>query len=151
MVEITRAGVKDHGIVTSLLMEFARSQGIDPLEDCDGWDRIIARLLDSDSWVFMLAGEEDRPVGLAVVSFSIPLYGTGERARLEALVVAKEKKREGVGSLLLDEVLTAVKRRGCRVLEAGLTGHMDEAIGFLRNLDWAESILLTLTFADEDQ
>ena len=68
MVEIARAGVKDHGVVTALLVEFARHQGWTPEVDRDRWDGVIAQLLNSVGWLFLLAMEDGEPAGLAAVA-----------------------------------------------------------------------------------
>jgi GNAT superfamily N-acetyltransferase len=120
MAEIERAGIKDHGVVTSLLLEFARSRQLDRGLDRDGWERVVAGLLDSDAWLFLLAFEEDEPVGLAVVNWSLTLYGTSVDGSLLAIVVRQERQRQGTGSRLMDEALGAARRRGCRELQVAI-------------------------------
>lgn len=120
MVEIDRAGVKDHGVVTALLMNFARSEGWTPEVDRDRWDRVIAELLDSDGWLFFIARSDGEPVGLAAVNLNLTLYGSREQARLTALIVEDTHRRCGFGGALMEEVLAWVRRRGCRELEVSL-------------------------------
>lgn len=114
MLEIERAGVKDHGIVTGLLTEFGRSQGIVPEVDHDRWEQVIAELLSSQGWLFELALDDGEPVGIAAVNFSLSLFGSGEDARLAALIIREGHRRCGFGTELMRSVMAAVRRRGCR-------------------------------------
>lgn len=118
MVEIQRAGVKDHGMVTTLLLEFARAEGWEPEADRDRWDRIVAELLNSDGWLFLLAMDDDEPAGLAAVNWFLTLYGSREQGRLLALIVEESFRRRGIGTRLMEDVLGAARRRGCREMEA---------------------------------
>ena len=120
MIEIERAGVKDHGVVANLLLDFADTQGWKPEADRDRWDRVLAELLNSDSWLFLIARAHGEPVGLAAVNWFLTLYGSREEARLAALIVDTGHRRRGVGSKLMDSALSAARRRGCRELEASV-------------------------------
>lgn len=120
MVEINRAGVKDHGVVTTLLIDVAKLEGWHLEVDRDRWDRIIAQLLDSDRWTFLVAYEAEQPVGLAVANWSITLKGARDRGRMMALIVEEDYRRQGVGTTLMKEALGAARRRGCQEFEVVL-------------------------------
>jgi GNAT superfamily N-acetyltransferase len=117
MVEIQRAGVKDHGNVTALLLQFVKAQGLELGTDRDRWERVVADLLDSDGWLFLLAFDGEEPAGLAVVHWFLTLYGSTVDGRLLAVVVEEGHRGTGVGTLLVEEVLRASRRRGCSELE----------------------------------
>ena len=137
MVEIARAGVKDHGVVTALLVEFARHQGWTPEVDRDRWDGVIAQLLNSDGWLFLLAMEDGEPAGLAAVNWFLTLYGSREQGRLMALIVEEKRQKRGTGTRLMEEVLSLARRRGCRALEV-CVDPSDEAIArFYKKFDYA--------------
>lgn len=138
MLDIQRAGVKDHGVVTGFLEEASLSRGWRPEVDRDRWDWVVAELLDSDSWLFLLAYRDGEPAGVAVVSWQLTLYGSREEGRLEALLVAEEHRREGIGSGLMEAVLTAARRRGCRGLEACLPPGAEGALSFFKKFEYAE-------------
>lgn len=142
MLQIERAGVKDHGVVTSLLLEFSRAQGWRPEVDRDRWDRIIAELLNSERWLFLIAYDDDEPVGMAVVSFRLSLYGSREEARLVALVVEEDNRRRGIGTELMDSVVSAARRRDCRELEARVAPEEKSAIAFCDRFSNVEKRLL---------
>jgi GNAT superfamily N-acetyltransferase len=141
MAEIERAGVKDHGIVTSLLLEFARSRQLDRGLDRDRWERVVAGLLDSDAWLFLLAYEGGEPVGLAAVNWSLTLYGTSVDGTLLAIVVRQDQQRRGTGSCLMDEALGAARRRGCRELQVAIDKD-DPAKTFYEKFDPSKHQLL---------
>jgi ribosomal protein S18 acetylase RimI-like enzyme len=143
VLEIERAGVKDHGVVTALLINFARSEGWTPEVDRDRWDRVIAELLHSDKWLFLQAMDDGEPVGLAVVNFSLTLYGSREQARMTALIVDEEFRRRGVGGRLMEEVLASVRRRGCRELEVNVAPD-ENILGFYKRFNYTgQRTLLT--------
>lgn len=146
MVEIQRAGVKDHGMVTELLVEFENAVGNEPHADRDRWERVVAELLDSDRWLFLLALEDSEPVGLAVVNWFLTLFASSADARLVAVVVEPERRGAGVGTALMKEALSAARRRGCRVLEVSAE-NSDGAIEFFRRFEpGTERVLLVWAY-----
>lgn len=144
MLEIQRATVKDHGVVTNMLLDFSEDQGWKPEVDVDRWERVLAELLDSDSWLFLLAREDAEPVGLAAVELHLSLYGSRQQSRLVALVVDPEHRRMGIGTSLMDSVIAAARRRGCRELEASIDILDERIAGFYRRFGSArERVLVT--------
>ncbi|MFH1150687.1 MAG: GNAT family N-acetyltransferase [Actinomycetota bacterium] len=135
MLDLQRAGVKDHGVVTGFLEGV---WGWYPDIDRDRWDWVVAELLDSDSWMFLLAYHEGEPAGLAVVSWRLTLYGSREEGRLEAVLVVEERRHEGVGSALMEAVLNAARRRGCRELEVALPMDAEGALSFFKRFEYRE-------------
>jgi L-amino acid N-acyltransferase YncA len=118
MLKIEKAGVKDHGVVTGLFIEFAESRGLSPAVDRDRWDRVIAELLNSDKWLFVVARDAGKPVGFAAATWFLTLHGTRQQARLTAVIVDEEHRRSGVGTHLMRSMMEAARRRGCWELEA---------------------------------
>ena len=96
------------------MLEFMHSQGVEPQGDRDSWDRLVAELLNSDHWMFVLAFDDDDPVGVAAANFYFSLYGGGEEAKLAALYVEEEHRRNGIGTSLMEFTLKSACRRGCR-------------------------------------
>ena len=135
MADLSRAGVKDHGVVTKLLIDIARLEDWHPEVDRDLWDGIIAQLLDSDRWLFLLAFDCEEPVGLAVANWSITLKGARDQGRMMALIVEDGSRRQGIGTRLMEETLGAARRRGCHAFEASAET-ADKAVGdFYRRFD----------------
>lgn len=138
MIDIARAGVKDHGIVEGLLLDFARSQGTEPESDRDSWDMVVLELLNSDHWVFWIAFYDDEPVGIAAINFLFSLYGASEEARLAAIYVDDEYRRKGIGSELMELILMSARRRGCRCVEVQILPNKEDIISFYKRFDYAE-------------
>lgn len=135
MAQVVRAGIKDHGNVTTLLMEFIREEGWELEVDRDLWDKTVAQLLHSDRWLFLMSLDDGEPVALAVVFWFITLRGTRDQGRLMAIYVDPDRRRGGVGSELLGEVMSYARRRGCREIEVR-TGVDDERVAsFYRKTD----------------
>jgi GNAT superfamily N-acetyltransferase len=147
MMDIERAGVKDHGIVTGLLLDFFDTRDWKPEVDRDRWDRVIAELLNSDGWLFLLAREGDEPVGVAAVNWYLTLYSSREKARLSALFIQEESRRRGIGSSLMDSVLGAARRRGCRELQVPLDPEDSSTTAFFQKFEPSRELrILTWQF-----
>lgn len=144
LIKVERAQIKDHGIVSELLLKFAENQGWHAEIDRDRWDRVLAELLNSDGWLFLIAWEGEDPVGLAAVNFYLSLYGSREQARLQAIIVRSEHRRQKIGTRLVDEVLKAARRRGCREIEAGVESYDSDTLSFCSNFDFEQKVMLTL-------
>ncbi|MBN1289353.1 MAG: GNAT family N-acetyltransferase [Actinobacteria bacterium] len=136
MLDLRKAGVKDHGVVETFLLDFMQSQGAEPQEDRDSWDRIVAELLNSDQWMFVIAYDDDEPAGIAAVNFYFSLYGAGEEGNLAALYVDKDQRRKGIGSTLMEFSLRSACRRGCRSFEAKIGTDREEIIAFYNKLHY---------------
>jgi len=144
MVTVERAGVKDHGLVAGLVDDMS-SEGFWQREpDRDRWDRILAELLNSDGWLFLLAFDDGEPVGLATVSFAFSIRCSSEEARLVILYVEPGARLRGTGTLLMNGCLAASRRRGCRLMELELDPEKCPAAEFFEHFDYdSENRLLT--------
>lgn len=142
MAEIDRASVKDHGVVTRLLLDLFTERNSRPEPDRDNWERVIAELLDSDRWLFLVAYRSGEPVGLAVVNYFLSLFGSGEQARLDALYVEPDNRDSGIGSRLMERVLSSTHRRGCRELEIRVAPGEKRILGFYNRFSEAGEDLL---------
>ncbi|PKQ28518.1 MAG: hypothetical protein CVT63_02245 [Candidatus Anoxymicrobium japonicum] len=148
MIELVRAGVKDHGIVTALILYLARHQELELEADRDKWDRIVAKLLDSDGWLFLLALEDSEPAGLAVANWFLTLDAR-EHGRLMALVVEEERRRRGIGGRLIKDVLASARRRDCCEFEVCVRPDNEEIAAFYRRFGYTrEQRLFTWSWND---
>ena len=79
----------------------------------------LRKMIDSDSVHLLMAVSNNQPVGmLSLVLFSTP---TGNRARIEDLVVDADMRRKGVGSVLTQNAITLAFKIRCRTID--LTSH----------------------------
>jgi N-acetylglutamate synthase-like GNAT family acetyltransferase len=110
-VRIREAGARDVPAVRALLAELGYPD--DPA-------RVAARVeeLERDSASLLLIAEVDGAiVGLASATTMPLLHEDGRWCRLSALVVAEERRREGAGRRLVEELEARARGQGARYLE----------------------------------
>jgi GNAT superfamily N-acetyltransferase len=78
--------------------------------------RVEALLHDPSSFVLVVENE-GMPAGLASASVMPLLHEDGSWCRLSALVVAGDRRREGMGRALVSAVEERARAMGCRYLE----------------------------------
>lgn len=135
MLVITRAGVKDHGIVTELLIFQSGASGWRPDEDRDKWDRVLAELLNSDGWLFLLGRLDGEAVGLIAANWTLTLGSSHEKASVQALVVDRCHRKQGFGTELVEAMLASARRRGCREVEARFSPSDVELSSFFKSFE----------------
>ncbi|MGH7821269.1 MAG: GNAT family N-acetyltransferase [Candidatus Binatia bacterium] len=80
--------------------------------------RMFRRVVADLAYDLYVAEEGTTPVGLIAVSYVRALALGGQRATLEQLVVAPERRGAGIGTRLLEFVLRRAAKRGARMFEA---------------------------------
>lgn len=150
-VSINRAGSVDHGLVSGFLSDLAREKSWQLPADLDKWDLITAKMLNSDSWLFLLAREDERPCGLAVIEFRFTPFDIRQTANIVAVIVSSEQRRKGIGTALVKDALLRAERRGCSAVDIAIDPD-DESTGFFRKLGFCEerSLLTVSIEADSD-
>src|SRR5262245_30977621 len=122
-----------------------------PLRDTDGWwavrrERYVAWLAEPDS--FLLVAEDDGvAVGYALVTFHDrdDSNATGDRfAELQSLVVASERRGDGLGTELLHGVYREVRRRGADEMVIGVLATNEDARRLYEREGFRPWVLLTL-------
>jgi ribosomal protein S18 acetylase RimI-like enzyme len=91
-------------------------------------------LADEDSFL-LLAEMDGRAVGYAVVRMVRPdptptWHQPPRKAEIEALAIAPEAQREGVGQLMIDGIKHEVQEMGVEVLGGAVIGGNDDAVRF---------------------
>lgn len=76
-----------------------------------------------------------RVVGFVHVTYARQIT-VGTRARMEALVVAPDARRQGIGSSLAKLACQRAERRGCRDLRSSTLGSTSTARQFLARNGW---------------
>jgi GNAT superfamily N-acetyltransferase/catechol 2,3-dioxygenase-like lactoylglutathione lyase family enzyme len=69
----------------------------------------------------VLAREERRPVGVAVLTYTWTLEHGGQVAWLEELYVAPDRRGKGIGGALLDHVRELARAAGCQAIDLEVT------------------------------
>ncbi|MEO0615368.1 MAG: GNAT family N-acetyltransferase [Pseudomonadota bacterium] len=79
--------------------------------------KVLAQHLDGsrdDTLVLVAADEQDRPLGLALVTLRAELLSGAPSAHLEAIVIGPDARGQGAGRSLLEAVEHAAADRGAR-------------------------------------
>src|SRR5262249_19067068 len=79
-----------------------------------------------------LAVEGLVPVGLIAVHWTSMLHLAAPVARITALVVSRNARRQGVGRCLTDCAIAMARRAGCDILELTTAAHRGDAHAFYR-------------------
>ena len=150
MLEVRKAASDDEEKIFKLIRELADVVGFAeqaPLIDIGIWSATLKKMLASPDWVFLLAEEDDKAVGL-VLFFVRPTLTTGmNRATITEMVVTEGARGKGVGRKLIEEAKKIALEMGCSNLDvsteldnAGATGFYNK-MGFTRQHTYYEARL----------
>jgi len=150
MLEVRRAASEDEDKIFKLIRELADVVGFAeqaPLIDIGIWSATLKKMLASPDWVFLLALEDDKALGL-VLFFVRPTLTTGmNRATITEMVVTEGARGKGVGRKLIEEAKKIALEMGCSNLDvsteldnAGATGFYNK-MGFTRQHTYYEARL----------
>jgi ribosomal protein S18 acetylase RimI-like enzyme len=96
----------------------------------------IARKLQRDPDLFLLAEVEGRLVGAVMGGFD------GRRGMVYHLAVESHHRRQGIGSLLMQELEDRLRKKGCIKYYLLVTPDNVEAAAMYKNLGWEPMELL---------
>ena len=150
MLEVRKAASDDEDKIFKLIRELADVVGFAeqaPLIDIGIWSATLKKMLASPDWVFLLALEDDKALGL-VLFFVRPTLTTGmNRATITEMVVTEGARGKGVGRKLIEEAKKFSLEMGCSNLDvsteldnAGATGFYNK-MGFTRQHTYFEARL----------
>lgn len=108
---------------------------------------LLARHLSGDAdnvIVLVAADEEDRPLGLAMVSLGKELLSGAPSAHLEALVVGPDARGQGTGRKLLEAAETAASRRGARSMSLHVFRRNERARKLYDAMDYDSELIRCL-------
>ena len=120
---VRRAGPADAETIGRLVHDFNTEYG----EETPGAAKLAERareLLAGDDTAALLAGEA--PDGFAVMRFRASLYTDDLECYLAELYVVPERRGQGIGRALMDEVFAVAREKGARHIELN-TSHDDVA------------------------
>lgn len=123
-------------LVADLWLPFAEEMAeLDAHNELAGSVREEARsyrrgLLADDDTVTFLAEDDASLVGYAVGAYgeSPPVFARGPATNIEELYVRPERRKEGIGSELLDRLEAWARARGCERLTLSVNARNDDAI-----------------------
>lgn len=101
MTDVRRATPDDAGVLARMLWDFNTEFETDT-DDVDVLAARFARLLALDPMVAVLAEDDGRAVGFALLSTRPAIWFDGPVSQLEELYVVPELRSRGIGTQLLD-------------------------------------------------
>lgn len=116
MATIERASSADLAALLSLLQAQFEEHAIETSSKT--LQEAVLVVLNSDRWgFFLLAWEDGETVGVAAISYVWTLEHGGKSAWLDELYVVPERRGNGIGSALLDQVIAEVQKEGCLAID----------------------------------
>ena len=91
----------------------------------------LRRKLSRDPDLFLVAEDEGRVVGTVIGGYD------GRRGMVYHLAVVRERRREGLGRGLMDEVENRLRAKGCLKSYLLVTGANPDALEYYRHLGWS--------------
>lgn len=131
---IRRAEARDEAAILRLTRQFAMSYTIDEAAFARNFPALLAQ-----PGAVVLVGESADEVVAYVVGFALPtLFANGPILELTELAVEVERRRRGIGSALIEEVLRIALATGCVeiVVPTRRAGPFYETLGFARTADY---------------
>ncbi len=141
------ASVEDAEIIHSLAAELAGAVGDSPpsLEDIRGR---LAELLE-ERRARVLVAEGDVVVGVVSLWIKPDLAHGDSVVEVPMLVISEDRRREGVGKLMMEEVQRLAAENGATLIELVATTQNNPAREFYRSLGFVETDHVTLEFVGD--
>jgi ribosomal protein S18 acetylase RimI-like enzyme len=146
-LHVREASVEDAEIIHSLAAELAGAVGDSPpsLEDVRGR---LAELLE-ERRARVLVAEGDVVVGVVSLWIKPDLAHGDSVVEVPMLVISKDRRREGVGKLMMEEVQRLAAENGATLIELVATTQNNPAREFYRSLGFVETDHVTLEFVGD--
>ena len=147
-LRVREASAEDAEQIHSLVDELAGAVGDSP----PGLENVRARLAEllEETRARVLVAEDDGEVVGAVSLWLKPDLAHGDTvAEVPMLVVSEDRRREGVGKLLMEEVQRLAAENGVNLIELVATTHNSPAREFYRSLGFVETDHVTLEFVGD--
>jgi GNAT superfamily N-acetyltransferase len=116
MITIDKGSLDDLNPLLGLMREQFLEHGIQ-VEENALVTAMVELLRRDDLGFFLVAREEMEVVGFAAVSFAWTLEHGGKSAWLDELYIRSERRGQGLGSMLIDQVVRLAHQEGCRAID----------------------------------
>jgi ribosomal protein S18 acetylase RimI-like enzyme len=146
-LHVREASAEDAEIIHSLAAELAGAVGDSPpsLEDVRGR---LAELLE-ERRARVLVAEGDVVVGVVSLWIKPDLAHGDSVVEVPMLVISEDRRREGVGKLMMEEVQRLASENGANLIELVATTQNNPAREFYRSLGFVETDHVTLEFVGD--
>ena len=129
-INIREAVISDFNQINALFMEFAEFEKL-PEKMTNTVDRMIA---EKDFFNCFVAVTADNQIIGYVTYFFCYYTWTGKSLYMDDLYVKTEFRGEGIGSILINKVITFAKETGCHKLRWQVSEWNNNAIAFYKKL-----------------
>ncbi len=148
-LRVREASAEDAEKIQSLAGELAGAVGDSP----PGLENVRARLAElleeTRARVLVVEDEEGAVVGAASLWLKPDLAHGDTVVEVPMLVVSEDRRREGVGKLLMEEVQRLAAENGANLIELVATTQNSPAREFYRSLGFVETDHVTLEFVGD--
>jgi ribosomal protein S18 acetylase RimI-like enzyme len=150
-LRVREATESDAEMVHALASELARAVG-DPTPDPGSVKARLAELLEEPRAQVVVTEDDDGAViGVASLWIKPDLAHGDTIVEVPMLVVSEQRRREGVGKLLMEEVQRLAAENEANLVELVATAHNTAARNFYRSLGFVETDHITLEFVGDVQ
>ena len=143
--EVREATVADIAEIYGLARELAETVGDAPPAE-DAVRARLEELLEEPRARVLVAEGENGVVGVASLWIKPDLAHGDTVVEVPMLAVAEDHRREGVGRLLMDEILSVASQNGSALIELVATRANVAAREFYRSLGFVEADVVSLEF-----
>jgi len=148
-LRVREASAEDAEKIHALADELAGAVGDSPPGLENVRERLAELMEEPRAWV-MVAEDEDGAVVGAVSLWIKPDLAHGDNVvEVPMLVVSEDRRREGVGKLLMEEVQSLAAGNGASLIELVATTQNSPAREFYRSLGFVETDHVTLEFVGD--
>jgi ribosomal protein S18 acetylase RimI-like enzyme len=146
-LRVREASAEDAEIIHSLAAELARAVGDSP-PSLENVRERLAELLEEPR-ARVLVAEGDVVVGVVSLWIKPDLAHGDTVVEVPMLVISEDRRREGVGKLMMEEVQRLASENGANLIELVATTQNNPAREFYRSLGFVETDHVTLEFVGD--
>ena len=146
-LRVREASAEDAEIIHSLAAELARAVGDSP-PSLENVRERLAELLEEPR-ARVLVAEGDVVVGVVSLWIKPDLAHGDTVVEVPMLVISEDRRREGVGKLMMEEVRRLASENGANLIELVATTQNNPAREFYRSLGFVETDHVTLEFVGD--
>jgi ribosomal protein S18 acetylase RimI-like enzyme len=146
-LRVREASAEDAEIIHSLAAELAGTVGDSP-PSLENVRERLAELLEEPR-ARVLVAEGDVVVGVVSLWIKPDLAHGDSVVEVPMLVISEDRRREGVGKLMMEEVRRLASENGANLIELVATTQNNPAREFYRSLGFVETDHVTLEFVGD--
>jgi ribosomal protein S18 acetylase RimI-like enzyme len=147
-MRIRQTAIEDSAAIAQLMTQLMEAGGYQGRQVSSGQieDR-LRKMADDDVYQVLLAEDEGKVVALLSLSFRHTLFHSAPTALIDALVVERGHRRQGIGQQLMTEAIERCQSADCCEIEVSTERSNEAAQAFYRQHGFnREAVLFELEF-----